>query len=283
MPFLSPKYRQREIPIRAVIPNFITTMAMCAGLASLHFAMTDRPGLATDHLNLAMGAVLVSAILDVLDGRAARMLRVTSSFGAVLDSLSDFLAFGVAPVVILHRGAFVKEDFLGLAAMTVYATCAALRLARFTSAANAPKPVDSKVEKPTAFFQGMPSPAAAGVVLIPPLLDASPTVGDYVNFPAWYIVVHTFVTGLLMISTIPMFSIKKIRISPTLIAPGLVLMGLLVVGLIRDWWLTIAGLCLVYLLLIPVSVINKRRASSVDSTRPLENTVASASRPDPTP
>ncbi len=270
MPFLSPRYRQREIPLRAVVPNFITTMALCAGLASLHFSMIYRPGLATNHLNLAMGAVLVSAILDVLDGRAARMLRVSSRFGAVLDSLSDFLAFGVAPVVILHRGAFVKEDFLGLAAMTVYATCAALRLARFTSAANAPKAVDKLAEKPTAFFQGMPSPAAAGVVLIPPLLEASPTVGQYVDFPAWYIVIHTFVTGLLMISTIPMFSIKKIRISPKLIAPGLVLVGLLVVSMIRDWWLTVAGLCVVYLLLIPVSVFNKRRAATKVETAAAE-------------
>lgn len=265
MPFMSLRGRQREVPLRAVVPNFITTMALCSGLASVHFSMTGQ-------FDRAMGAVLVAAVLDVLDGRAARMLRVTSRFGAVLDSLSDFLAFGVAPVVILHRAAFVREDFLGLASMTVYAMCAALRLARFTSAANAPTAAERGLErlpeKPSAFFQGMPSPAAAGVVLIPPLLEASPTMTGYVNFPAWYVVVHTFVTALLMISVIPMFSIKKIRVSPKVIAPVLVLFGLMVVGMVKDWWLTVAGLCIVYVVLIPVAVIMKQRESRAPHETP---------------
>ncbi len=258
MVFLSPRGRSREVPLRAMVPNFITTMALCAGLASLHFSMIGQ-------FDRAMGAVLVAAVLDVLDGRAARLLRVQSQFGAVLDSLSDFLAFGVAPVVLIHQLALVKEDFLGLTSMTVYTLCAALRLARFTSAATRPAvPADGSAaqEAPSAFFQGLPSPAAAGVVLIPPLLEHSPTVSAYVSFPAWYVVLHTVATALLMISTLPMFSIKRIKISPKVMAPAIVFVGLIVVSMIKDWWLTIASLSGLYLALIPLAVVLNRRETA---------------------
>ncbi|HLO41925.1 MAG TPA: CDP-alcohol phosphatidyltransferase family protein, partial [Phycisphaerales bacterium] len=141
--------REREIPVRHLIPNLITTLSLCSGLSAIHFAMKpdwDR----------ALTAVIIAAVLDGLDGRAARLLRATSKFGTVLDSLADFLAFGVAPAIILHRWLLGqpemmgKWDWLGLAAVMTFALCSALRLARFTAAAKPSKPGSS----PSRFFVG---------------------------------------------------------------------------------------------------------------------------------
>src|SRR6185295_10381274 len=125
-----PEKREREVPIRRLIPNLLTSTALCCGLAALHFSLRGE----WDHACLA---VLFSAVFDALDGRAARLLRVSSRFGAVLDSLSDFLSFGVAPAMILYQWQIGKQDllgkyeFLGVAAVMLFALCSALRLARF--------------------------------------------------------------------------------------------------------------------------------------------------------
>ena len=141
----------------------------------------------------ALAAVLFSAIFDALDGRAARLLRVTSKFGAVLDSLSDFVSFGVAPAVILHQRTLSHlindagpggANIFALIAVTTYALCAGLRRWRFTSAAPPPKPSQSN------YFVGMPTPAAAGAVLIPPLLDVSKTFNYAI--PDWAVVIYTW-------------------------------------------------------------------------------------------
>src|SRR5262249_22816568 len=139
-----------------------------------------------------------------------------------LDSLSDFLSFGIAPAMILHQWMLGAEGVMGLAAVMTYALCAGLRLARFTAAG-----AKEKGGAPArSFFTGMPTPAAAGAALIAPMLEDSTTLGY--RAPAWAVVCFTLLISLLMISRIPMFSLKKVRISRPYVAPLLVGVGLLV-------------------------------------------------------
>jgi CDP-diacylglycerol--serine O-phosphatidyltransferase len=272
--------RRSEVSVAALIPNLLTTLALCCGLASIHFsakaavatAMLRGQGVSEDVINSAtlwlweraLAAILLSAIFDALDGRAARLLRVTSKFGAVLDSLSDFVSFGVAPAMILHertlaplinpvinQGGVRGANIFGLMTVMTFALCSALRLARFTSAAAPTKPSHSN------FFVGMPTPAAAGAVLIPALIDVSKTV-DW-DPPLWLVIVYTLFISFLMISRIPMFSLKKIRVSRYAVAPILALVGILVATMVYDPWLTLAIIGGLYLLSLPFAVIMRRR------------------------
>lgn len=263
--FLKLGPRRREFPLAALIPNLLTTLALCCGLASLHFSIRGE-------WDKAMGAIVLSGVFDVLDGRAARLLHVTSGFGAVLDSLSDFLAFGVAPAMLLHRWLDVQDKLTGRlgafiqAAVMTYALCAALRLARFTSdatakpaarAAERPPGEAPAYEKPAAYFVGMPTPAAAGCAMIPTMLSTSDTL-QY-TLPAWSVVIFAFVIAMLMISRVPMFSLKALRIRRRWVGPVMVMVGLGVVGMMKDPWLTMALLSCLYLVSIPITLVRGRR------------------------
>lgn len=249
--------RQR-LRVAALIPNLLTTAALCCGLASLHFAM--KPD-----WDKAMAALVLAAVFDLLDGRAARMLHVTSPFGAVLDSLSDFLSFGVAPALLLHQWQLGKAGGIGLAAVMTYALCAGLRLARFTAAATPKEPKD-KSASAGLYFVGMPTPAAAGAALLFPMLERSETLA-YRAEP-WMVIAFIFIIAMLMISRVPMFSLKRLRISRRYVAPILVTVGLLVVGLSRDPWLTIASVSAVYVVTIPVAMLVARRPGASPADAP---------------
>lgn len=236
--------RARAVPLRRLVPNFLTIISLCSGLASLHFALQldwDR----------ALSAIAVAAVFDMLDGGAARLLRASSRFGAILDSLSDFVSFGVAPAVLLHQWMLKDAGLAGLAATMTFALCAALRLARFTSARK------SNPASPLArFFVGLPTPAAAGIVLIPAMLQAARNL-DY-RLPEWLVILHTFFIAWLMISRQPCFSLKKIRVKRTLIVPLMVAVGLAVVAAAKDPWATAVALASIYLLTIPFSIWHHR-------------------------
>lgn len=246
---ITPRDNQRP-SLAALLPNLLTTLAVCSGLASLHFSLKGE-------LERAVAAIVVAAIFDALDGRAARLLRVSSKFGAVLDSLSDFLAFGVAPAVVLYQWKLKGAEVPGSAAAMTYALCAALRLARFTAAdmPGAREPA-AKADRPSHFFTGMPSPAGAGVALLLPMLAFSDTLGF--DSPTWLVIAMTFVVGVAMISRVPMFSLKGLHVKRHYVAPFLVLVGLIVVAAVRDVWLTLAAMSTIYLLLIPVAWISVR-------------------------
>src|SRR4051794_37851486 len=148
--------RLRKIPMRAVVPNVITLLALCAGLTGIRLAFEER-------YELALGAIVFAAMLDAVDGRVARMMKGTSRFGAELDSLADFVNFGVAPGLILYHWGLNPLGNLGWIAAMVFAICAGLRLARF----------NVQIEDPNRpawagnFFTGMPAPAGAITVLLP--------------------------------------------------------------------------------------------------------------------
>lgn len=191
--------RFRAVPLRIILPNLVTLLALCMGLTSIRFAVEGR-------FQIAVIAVVVAAILDGLDGRLARVLRGTSRFGAELDSLADFVDFGVAPGLILYFWSLDQIKSLGWFAALVFAIACALRLARFN--------VMSDDQTPPAwqarFFMGMPAPAGAIVGLLPLYLSLSvlnvPATRGFVPFEIAYVLVIAF----LMASRIPHFSGKGI-------------------------------------------------------------------------
>lgn len=283
-----PRRGKRDVRIRQLIPNIITTAAMSCGLASIHYSLLSD-------WNRAMVAILFAALLDALDGRAARLLRATSPFGAVLDSLSDFLCFGIAPALLLHEWILGQtHDVLGLVPVVTFVMCSALRLARFTAAAQAapaarsgPRPASPRRREADSirsaiaakFFIGMPTPAAAAVVLVPAMLvygkflgplagtgrgllgffgvesanrDAPAQPADDLVF--WFIAVYVLLISFLMISRLPMFSFKKLRIARRFVVPLLVGVGVIAVLALKDLWLVAASLSLAYLATLPFSI-----------------------------
>lgn len=249
----------RTVRLKRLVPNMITTAALCCGVAALHFAVKTE-------WDRALGLVAAAAILDALDGRAARFLRVTSPFGATLDSMADFVSFGIAPAFLLFRWRLQELDQFGLIIGVVFALCAAMRLARFTAMAKKGKTTPWG----PAYFMGMPTPAAAGTVLIPLLLAESKKLD--LELPLWIVAIHTLLIAVLMVSRLPMFSFKHMRIRRSFAVPLLVLVGAVVVAGTRDTWLTLAALSACYLLLLPVSIVMAQRKL------PREDSVVAASR-----
>src|SRR5690242_16874597 len=178
--------RFRRIPVRTLAPNMVTLLAMCAGLTAIRMAFEDR-------YVLALAAIVFAAILDGIDGRLARFLKGTSRFGAELDSLSDFVNFGVAPALVLYFWGLHDLKSVGWIAAMVFAICAGLRLARFNVMADDPnKPVWAG-----NFFTGMPAPAGAITVLLPIYLDFLGVERGVVL--TWFALLYTLAMAFLMV------------------------------------------------------------------------------------
>ena len=250
-----PERQSASIAIARIIPNAVTTLALCSGLVSIHYSMAEQ-------WNRAILAIIASAVFDVLDGGAARLLRTQSRFGAVLDSLSDFVSFGVAPAIILHQWLLRPPttklvDSFGLMAVMCFAVCAALRLSRFTANALLVDPA-APVRKPkqSSGFVGMPTPAAAGCVLIPAMLATSESVKAYMPaWPEYAIAAYTIFIALLMVSRVPTFSLKGLRIPRRMLAIVLIALVLLFAQFVSQPFLTVAALAAVYLLTVVWSMI----------------------------
>ncbi|WP_142847831.1 CDP-diacylglycerol--serine O-phosphatidyltransferase [Telmatospirillum sp. J64-1] len=246
-------FRPRPVPrikglsFNRMIPNILTLLALSAGLTSIRFGMHDN-------WQAAVVAILIAAILDGLDGRVARMLRGTSKFGAELDSLADFISFGVAPAVLLYFWIMHTAGGIGWALVLLFAICSALRLARFNTMIGQPD------MPPWAynFFTGVPAPAAGGLVLIPMMLSF-----EAPGFFAQPVVVGIFLVGVsfLMVSSIPTFSGKSFKVPHSYVLPLMVVIGLLAAFLVTEPWLTVSVLGFIYLATIPISVRRFRKLS----------------------
>lgn len=189
-------FRSRQVPIRALIPNMFTVLGLVAGLTAIRLAIEGR------HTE-AMFLIVVAAVIDGIDGRLARMLKAQSRFGAELDSLADFVDFGVAPAIILYTWALAGQPRLGWIAVMVFAVACALRLARFNAALD--------VEKPrwqSNYFTGVPAPAGAMIVLLPLYVDGIGLTGFDIRFWPYLIMLYTLAMAFLLVSTIPTFSGK---------------------------------------------------------------------------
>lgn len=261
----SPRRRRRRepraatVPLRRVLPSLLTTLSLCGGLAGLHFALKGD-------FDRAVFALVFAGIFDLLDGAAARLLRATTRFGAVLDSLSDFLSFGVAPAVILHQWMLKDAGALGIAATMGLALCSALRLARFTAARRTP--AGSPMSR---FFVGLPTPAAAAIVLAPVLLESSRHVAW--RAPEWAVATLALGVAWLMVSRQPTFSLKKLRVPRRLVFPLLVGVGVVALLSAKDPALALAIIAGCYVLSIPLSILLARRLRRAAVALPVDSAV----------
>lgn len=230
--------RLRRIPIRSVIPNLVTLLSLCAGLTSIRMGFEGR-------VDMAVYAILIAAVLDGLDGRLARYLRVTSKFGAELDSLSDFLSFGVAPPLLLFVWNFHDINSFGWVAVVLFAIAGALRLARFNTMLGEDKPAWQ-----SNFFTGVPIPAGALAVLLPIYVDR---VGiDVPQAAAPAVVAYVVLIAALMVSRVPTFSGKKYGgIQREWVVPILIGVVILAMLLVSYPFHVLSILTILYLAYIP--------------------------------
>ena len=235
--------RKRTVPLRALIPNIVTLIGLCVGLTSIRMAVEGR-------FDIALAATVIAAVIDGVDGRMARLLKASSRFGAELDSLADFVNFGVAPALVLYLWGFGDARSLGWIVVLMFALCAALRLARFNVA-------DVGPEKPAwqgAYFVGVPVPAGAILVLLPLYFEQLGLSRSVMVTPA--LSLYAGAIAILMVSRIRTFSGKQIgrRIERDWIAPVIALIGLFAAVLATYPYATLTVCCLTYLGCIPVAM-----------------------------
>lgn len=235
--------RFRRVPLRLILPNLVTLLALCSGLTAIRMALETR-------WDFAIGAIVLAAVLDALDGRVARLVKGTSKFGAELDSLADFVNFGVAPALILYSWLLDEVRSIGWIAALVFSISAALRLARFNVSIDDPDRPAWAVN----FFTGVPAPAGALAVLFPVYLEF---VGILPHWPALapVVAVYVVIIALLMVSRLPTFSGKKLgsRIRRDLVLPLFVAAVLFVALLVSYPFEMLAIGAAAYLVSIPVA------------------------------
>ncbi len=253
-----PLFRHRHVPVRMLVPNFFTLLALCAGLTSIRMGIEER-------YELALGAIVFAALLDGIDGRVARLLKASSRFGAELDSLADFVNFGVAPAFLIFNWGLGSLKSLGWIVVMIFALASALRLARFNVAAEEERP-----RWQAAYFIGMPTPAAAIVVLLPIFVEHLGLEGIRSSrLMLDVVLVYTLLIAFLMVSTIPTFSGKLLgeRISREYVLPIFMLAIGFVALLVTYPFGTLTGASIVYLASIPVSY--RRFARMLEATEAL--------------
>lgn len=262
------------IPIRTLVPNVITLLALCAGLTAIRMAVEDK-------LDLALYAIVFAAVLDGIDGRIARLIKGTSRFGAELDSLADFVNFGVAPALILYFWGLHDLKSAGWIAVLVFAICAGLRLARFNVMIDDP----NRPAWAANFFTGIPAPAGAITVLLPIYLN-------FLGVPrgmlvTWLTLFYTLAIAFLMVSRLPVFSGKRVskRVRPEMVLPVFVGIVLFFALLISYPWEVLTAGTLTFLACLPLGWLSfrdhERKAAMPEANVPAKEmrSVAGAVQP----
>lgn len=236
--------RLKGLTVGKLIPNLITVSAVCAGLTGIRFAVDGR----WEH---AVIAIIVAAILDALDGRMARILNASSEFGAQLDSLSDIVSFGVAPALVLYFWSLQTAGGIGWAVTLFFIVCCGLRLARFNSMLGKLPPYAYN------YFTGVPAPAGALMSLVPIVIHLAFEVGVVME-PA---VVGTWsvIMASLMVSRLPTYSFKRLKVPQLYVLPFLVVVGLMLAGLAGRPWHVLTLFTVMYLMTFPFSYRSFRR------------------------
>lgn len=248
--------RLKVLSISAVIPNIATLLALCSGMTAIRMAMLEK-------WDLAVVALLVAAFLDGMDGRLARLLGSTSRFGAELDSFSDLINFGAAPAIVMYMRGLHKWGETGWCIVLFFTVCMTLRLARFnTRSIEGDSPTWSQ-----GFFTGVPAPAAGYLALMPIMVQQFWS-APFFEAPLLYAVVM-IVTGGLMVSRVPTFSLKKVKIPQRLVLPIMLLAVLTASAIYSHPWLTLSVIGFIYLGLIPFSIRAFKRVKA--ETIRLEN------------
>jgi CDP-diacylglycerol--serine O-phosphatidyltransferase len=240
--------RFRPIPFRTLAPNLITLLALCAGLTAVRLAAEGR-------LDWAVGCIVLAAALDGVDGRLARLIKGTSRFGAELDSLADFVNFGVAPALMLYFWSLHDLRNVGWIAALLFAICAGLRLARFNVMLNDP----ARPAWAANFFVGVPAPAGAIIGLLPLYIEFLGIPG--VKFPLGFTFLYTLVIAILMVSRVPVFSGKKVgtRVAPEMVLPVFVLVVAFFALLLSYPWEVLSVGTLLFLGSLPLSWLSYNR------------------------
>lgn len=237
---------QAGLTLRALVPNAITAAALCAGLTGIRFAIAGD-------FEKSVQAVILAGLLDGIDGRAARLLRAQTRFGAELDSLADAISFGVAPALIVYLWSLREVPRLGWLAALAFAICCVLRLARF----NARIDLADQPHKEAGFLTGVPSPLGAGLAFLPLYLWLAtgwPGFREPIAVGAWMVLI-----AFLMISNLPTMSWSKLRPPRSIRIEVIALVGLVVASLLTEPWLTLVVLSAGYLMLIPWGIIGYGR------------------------
>jgi CDP-diacylglycerol---serine O-phosphatidyltransferase len=258
-----PRVRISALKLVHLVPNMLTILGLCAGMSSIRYALDGR-------YELAVTLIGAAVVLDGLDGRSARMLNLTSRLGAELDSLADFLSFGVAPAVLAYLWTLRDVRGVGWAVAMLFATCCALRLARFNTELETP----DRPRWTQYFFTGIPAPAAAGLALTPMIMSF--VVGS--GWPrSWLLnaAFLVFVAGM-MVSRVPTYSIKRIRVAPDQVLPTLLLASVIIVGLVVEPWLTLSLIGIVYLCSLPFAFLSARRMRKGDAASRTEGVADSS-------
>lgn len=246
---------RRGISLRAIAPNAVTALALCMGLTGVRFAIGgdwDR----------ALASIIIAGVLDGLDGRIARLLKGESRFGAELDSLSDVIAFGVSPAIILYLWSLQNLPRFGWLFALAHAVCCALRLARF----NAQIDATDQPHKSAGFMTGVPAPSGAGLALLPVYIWLWS--GEDVFREPWIVAPWMFLIAFLMISNVPTFSWSSLRLRRNIRLEALAGFALLGGALLTAPWETLTVVCAIYLALIPFSIrsyakVKQRRAAAL--------------------
>ena len=252
---------EREgIPFRSLVPNAVTALALCFGLTGVRFAVSAFQGNDT-HWEIALACVIGAGVLDGMDGRIARLLRAQSRFGAELDSLSDVIAFGVAPALVMFLWSLNAAPGFGWIAALALALACALRLARF----NAQVDADEQPHKSAGFLTGVPAPAAAGLAFVPLYLWL---ITGSEAFRAWYVTMPwVLFVAVLMISSVATFSWSSLRVRRSSRLFAIAGIGLLGAALVTNPWITLLAIALLYVAVLPFSIaayarVKRRRASA---------------------
>jgi CDP-diacylglycerol--serine O-phosphatidyltransferase len=244
----------RGIAFRAMVPNAVTALALCFGLTGVSFAIGGE-------WDKALGSIVFAGVLDGMDGRIARLLRAQSKFGAELDSLSDNIAFGTAPALILFLWSLQTAPRFGWIAALALAVCCALRLARFNARLDAAE----QPHKSAGFNTGVPAPAGAGLAFIPIYLWLITGNDGFRHWPL--VMAWTLLIAGLMISSLPTYSWSSLRIRSSWRMFALAGVALLGAALIRAPWHTLLAVSVLYLVMIPVAMASYTRVKRRRATR----------------
>ena len=234
------------IPLRALAPNAVTAFALCTGLSGAWFAMQGR-------WENAVAAIVIAGVLDAMDGRIARMLKGESRFGAELDSLSDVIAFGATPALIVYMWVMQDMPRFGWTISVFFVLCAALRLARF----NAQIDTENQPHKSAGFNTGVPSPSGAAMALLPMMIwfeTGADWVRDYRFLAPWLLL-----CALLMISNVATYSWSSIKVRRSLRFMALAVLSLFTATLVAAPWVALIGVGFIYIALLPLSVMSYAR------------------------
>ena len=227
-----------EHPLTKFIPNLITLMSLIAGISSIKFSIQNN-------WKLAVLMIMLAAFFDFFDGWMARKLKKSSQFGAELDSLSDFISFGLAPSLLINLCFTHELGRIGWVISLFYIVCAALRLARFN--------IENMKEQSKVFY-GIPSPAAAGVIMIPLYLNFIDQVQFTINYPLICAVLTTF-AGIMMISRVPTPSVKNLKVKTLYFRLMIISVAIVLIFLISYFWQTTLLVAIAYLLISLLSLL----------------------------